>query len=89
MPDENAYLDFMPESSIPVIRQPFRPGDMLPYWCAGQRANWHCLYNVDNDPDEAENLLGTRDEADMLDLLRTALDAVDAPAEQLERLGIA
>ncbi len=89
MPDENAYLDFMPESSIPVIRQPFRPGDMLPYWCAGQRPNWHCLYDLDNDPDEAENLLGTPAEREMIDLLRAALDEIDAPAEQLERLGVA
>ena len=39
MPDRNAFLDFMPGSEIPVIRQPFQPGDMLPYWCANQRPN--------------------------------------------------
>ena len=32
MPDARATLDFMPGSSIPVIRQPFRDGDMLPFW---------------------------------------------------------
>jgi hypothetical protein len=89
MPDRNAYLDCMPGSEIPVIRQPFQPGDMLPYWCLGQKSNWHCLYDIKNDPEEAENLLDTPEEARMLDLLRTALTELEAPTEQLNRLGIA
>jgi arylsulfatase A-like enzyme len=89
MPDRNAYLDFMPGSEIPVLRQPFQPGDMLPYWCVNQPPNEHYLYDLDNDPDEAENRLGSPDEARMLELLRSALTEVDAPAEQLVRLGIA
>lgn len=88
MPDRNAYLDFMPGSEIPVIRQPFQPGDMLPYWCANQRPNLHCLYDLKNDPDESENLLDTPQEKRMVDLLRAALDELDAPREQLQRLGV-
>ena len=89
MPDKEAFLDFMPGSEIPVIRQRFRPGDLLPYWCVGQKSDWHCLYNLKNDPSEEENLLGSADEASMLDLLRTALSELEAPDEQLARLGIA
>jgi hypothetical protein len=78
----------MPGSEIPVIRQPFQPGDMLPYWCAGQRINEHYLFDIYNDPAESENLLGTNSEIDMQDLLRTALAELDAPDEQLIRLGL-
>jgi arylsulfatase A-like enzyme len=87
-PNRNAYLDFMPGSDIPVIRQPFMPGEGLPYWCLGQPANWHCLYDLDNDPAEAENRIGEAAERDMKDLLHTALREVEAPAEQFQRLGI-
>jgi hypothetical protein len=72
-----------------VIRQPFQPGDMLPYWCLGQKADWHCLYDIRNDPEETENLLGTPEEQRMIELLRTALSELKAPTEQLARLGIA
>lgn len=89
MPDRNAWLDFMPGSQIPVIRQPFRPGDLLPYWCLNQKPDQHCLYDLANDPQESENLLGAPTERHMIDLLRAALDEMDAPAEQLARLGIA
>ncbi|MCH8142187.1 MAG: sulfatase, partial [Proteobacteria bacterium] len=58
------------------------------YWCGRQPINWHCLYDIDNDPEETENRLGGRDEADMLELLKTALANVEAPLEQLERLGL-
>jgi arylsulfatase A-like enzyme len=87
-PNRNAYIDFMPGSDIPVLRQPFQPGDLLPYWCANQKSNQHCLYDLYNDPDETENLLGTAAEARMIDLLRTAMTELQAPEEQLARLGI-
>ena len=88
MPDKRAKLDFMPGSDIPVFRQPFAEGDVLPYWCARARVDEHHLYNVDLDPSEDENRLGGQDETDMIELLRVALKSVDAPAEQFERLGI-
>jgi len=88
-PDRRATIDFMPGSDVPVLRQRFQPGDLLPFWCLGQPLGWHCLYDLDNDPAETENRLGGRDEADMIELLRTALKELEAPAEQLQRLGIA
>ena len=42
------------------------------------------------DPDEAENRAGeARARDEMVDLLRTALDEVEAPADQYARLGLA
>jgi arylsulfatase A-like enzyme len=89
-PDHRAVLDFMPGSDVPVIRQPFAAGDTLPFWASGARnAGRHHLYDLDVDPDEQENRRGEPGEAQMIDLLRTALVEVDAPDEQLARLGIA
>jgi hypothetical protein len=87
-PDARAELAFMPGSTVPVIRQPFGPEDRLPYWAAG-RSLPHHLYDVEIDPDEAENRAGeAKVERDMVDLLRTALDALEAPADQYVRLGL-
>ena len=88
-PDKRARLDFMPGSEVPVIRQPFEPGDMLPFWAGRTRANDHYLFDLAEDPGERENLVGTPAERDAIDLLRAALDEVDAPRDQLQRLGIA
>jgi hypothetical protein len=87
-PDGRAQLAFMPGSTVPVIRQPFAAGDVLPFW-AMTRGGEHHLYDVTVDPDEEENRAGERRaEGEMLDLLRTALDAVEAPADQYARLGL-
>ena len=89
LPDGRARLDFMPGSTVPVIRQPFQAGDALPFWAAGGNAvGRHHLYDVSVDPEERENRRGEAEERRMQDLLRTALVEVDAPAEQLERLGL-
>jgi hypothetical protein len=72
-----------------VIRQPFRSGDPLPFWSMGMRTAEHHCYDLSRDPDERENRLGGRDEADMIELLRVALQDVEAPDDQYERLGIA
>ena len=87
-PDHRAYLDFMPESEIPVIRQPFQEGDLLPYWSANPQIGDHHLYKLKEDPTEMHNLLGDPLEEKMLDLLHTALCAVKAPEEQFARLGL-
>ena len=85
-PDRRARLDFMPGSDVPVIRQPFEPGDDLPFWAGGGRnVGRHHLYDVTIDPDEDENRVGEAVETEMADLLRTALDDVDAPDEHLVR----
>jgi hypothetical protein len=88
-PDRRARLDFMPGSDVPVIRQPFAPGDRLPFWVGGACVDAHHLFDVDVDPSEDQDLVGTRAERESLDLLRAALETVGAPAEQYERLGIA
>jgi arylsulfatase A-like enzyme len=87
-PDDRAVLDRMPGSDVPVIRQPFAAGDALPFWVGRELTGRHHLYDVDVDPDERENRVGERVEAEMLDLLRCALDEVEAPDEQYVRLGL-
>ncbi len=87
-PDDRAWLDHMPGSKVPVIRQPFRAGDLLPFWVGNAPVDRHELYDLDHDPDEQENRVGGRDEAEMIELLRVALGAVGAPDEQYERLGV-
>jgi arylsulfatase A-like enzyme len=88
-PDRRATLDFMPGSDVPVIRQRFQPGDMLPYWASGGRAGDHMLFDVDGDPGEENNRVGSPDEKRAIDLLRAAIEEIEAPREQFERLGIA
>lgn len=87
-PDARAVLDHMPGSAVPVIRQPFDAGDVLPFWAYGRFHGNHC-YDVSEDPAEEHNLAGTRVEAELTARLREALRAVQAPADQLERLGLA
>jgi arylsulfatase A-like enzyme len=87
-PDRRARLDFMPGSDVPVIRQPFQPGDLLPFWVSGPVGRHH-LFDLDEDPHEDRDLAGTgAAELEMVDLLVAALDEVEAPREQYERLGI-
>jgi arylsulfatase A-like enzyme len=87
-PDKRAYLDFMPGSDIPVIRQPFQQGDLLPFWSMNPKIDDHHLYRLDLDPTEAENRAGEKLEGDMIELLRVALTDMQAPREQFERLGL-
>ena len=84
-----AKLDRMPGSDIPVIRQPFQDGDMLPFW-AGTDAvvNSNFLFDLSNDPNEQENRAGEASEQALIDMLRSALDEVSAPTEQYLRLGL-
>jgi hypothetical protein len=89
MPDDRATLEKMPGSTIPVIRQPFVAGDMLPFWSSGPRSlGQHHLYDLDLDPGEAENRSGEPLEAEMAEMLVAALGEVGAPDEQLLRLGL-
>lgn len=87
-PDGRAWLDRMPGSDVPVIRQPYREGDMLPFWVGGRNVDRHFLFDLDDDPDEQADRSGERRAADMADLLREALRSVDAPDDQFERLGL-
>lgn len=86
-PDDRAVLDRVPGSDVPVIRQPFVAGDLLPYWAA-TRFTGHHLWDVDEDPGEEHDLAGTGAEAAAVELLRHALAEVEAPDDQLVRLGL-
>ncbi len=88
VPDDRAVLDRMPGSKIPVIRQPFREGDLLPYWSQGTPPG-SFLWDRHEDPTEQQNLAGTPDEAGLAERLREALRAIEAPPDQLDRLGLA
>ncbi|RMH79223.1 MAG: sulfatase [Actinomyces sp.] len=89
-PDRRATLATMPGTEVPCLRQPFAPGDPLPFWGAGRRhVDDHHLYDLELDPDEAENRAGEAVEEEMAELLRTALDELEAPPEQYTRLGLA
>ena len=87
-PDDRAFLDRMPGSTVPVIRQPFQPGDLLPYWAWGRFSGNH-LYDLREDPAEDRNLAGTAGEKEAADELREALVEIGAPDDQLARLGLA
>ncbi|MBM3718726.1 MAG: sulfatase [Actinobacteria bacterium] len=87
MPDARAVLDYMPGSTIPVIRQPFRAGDLLPFW-ARAREYETILFDRREDPGEAVDRSGDPVVAEAEELLRTALVEVSAPSEQFERLAL-
>ena len=87
VPDDRAVLDRMPGSKVPVIRQPYRQGDVLPYWALGGFTGNH-LYDLSNDPEENENLAGSRHESGLADKLREALKQIEAPDDQFVRLGM-
>jgi hypothetical protein len=86
-PDDRAFLDHMPGSTVPVIRQPFRAGDLLPYWAYGEFLGTR-LWDHREDPDEERNLAGGPVEKQLEEKLREALAEVDAPDDQLARLGL-
>ncbi len=87
LPDDRALLDRMPGSKVPVIRQPFVAGDLLPYWALGPFSGNH-LYDLSDDPSEEENRAGERAEREAADVLRAALQEMEAPSDQYERLGL-
>ncbi|CAN5745925.1 hypothetical protein BH24ACT3_BH24ACT3_15100 [soil metagenome] len=87
-PDDRAWLDRMPGSDVPVIRQPFAPGDFLPFWAYGTENSTHRLFDLDEDPNEEHDLAGEPMEQQAKDLLRAALEEVEAAQDQLERLGL-
>lgn len=88
LPDHRATLDFMPGSTVPVIRQPFRAGDLLPFWAyASQYETW--LFDRREDPEETVDRSGDTVAKDAEEMLREALVSVSAPAEQFERLSLA
>jgi arylsulfatase A-like enzyme len=86
-PDRRARLDAMPGSDVPVIRQPFGPDDPGPFWCWGRFAGDQ-LFDLVDDPSQERNLAGGPEAKEAIELLRTALSEVEAPDEQIARLGL-
>ncbi len=86
LPDQRATLATMPGTDVPVIRQPFAAGDHLPLWVGKAAIDNDYLFDLSVDPDETENRVGESIEADMQELLRTALVQLDAPDDQFTRL---
>jgi arylsulfatase A-like enzyme len=89
-PDARARLDRLPGSTVPVIRQPFDPSDWVPFWALGPFAG-DLLY--DRFECEATGAVHNRAHEpvakEMTELLVEALRAIEAPYEQLARLGVA
>jgi arylsulfatase A-like enzyme len=88
-PDMRATLEEMPGTGVPVIRQPYEAGDRLPFWAGHIPPSDSYLFDTEQDPSELENQLGAPAEADMLEALAAELRSIQAPAETLERVGVA
>ncbi|MGH6872806.1 MAG: sulfatase [Rhizomicrobium sp.] len=87
LPDGRAALARMPGSKIPVIRQLWDAGDHVPYWAYAKFSGNH-LFDLESDPGEDENLAGSPHEQRASAALHAALETVEAPPEQFERLGL-
>ena len=87
MPDNRAVLDYMPGSTIPVIRQPFREGDLLPFWGYAKQYET-MMFHRGEDPSESVNRISDSIAKEAEELLRVALHSVNAPTEQFERLAL-
>ncbi len=86
-PDQRAVLDHMPGTTIPVIRQQFVEGDLLPFWAMGTGCE-HILFHRGEDPAEKINIVTGSEGKDATELLRHALQHVEAPADHFVRLGL-
>ena len=72
-----------------MIRQPFDPSDALPYWAGGAFAGDLLYDRLEADATgEVRNRATEPGAAEMTELLVEALRAIDAPADQLARLGV-
>ena len=87
-PDHRAYLDTMPGSSVPVIRQPFEKDDPVPFWAMMGSFHGDHLFDRVNDPDESHNVASDALVSQAKEALREALRKIEAPEEQLTRLGL-
>ena len=77
----------MPGSDVPVIRQPFEPGDRLPFWVGSNAVDAHFLFDLDEDPGEDENLSAPPPRRTWWSCCVSRCGR-RGPGEQLERLGI-
>lgn len=75
------FGQFLPYTEMPVIRSRAEM-PRSPNVAQSQ------LFNIDNDPGQTENLIGTDVEAKFEELLRATMERMDAPPSQLQRLGL-
>ena len=68
-PDRRAFLDYMPATDCPVIRQPYGIGDRTSMFAAARQNHDSLLYDVDNDPDERETRTGEPIEKQLAEML--------------------
>jgi hypothetical protein len=61
---------------------------MLPFWSMDASLDDHYLFDLQEDPHEEHNLIGSKLEHQMIALLEDALRDLNAPAEQAARLGL-
>jgi arylsulfatase A-like enzyme len=86
-PDERAYLDTMPGTDVPCIRQPLDEGRGGPFG-AMKLPTEHRLYDLD-DEGEVDDIHGSHVREDhYVELLRHAFDELEAPDDQYARLGL-
>jgi hypothetical protein len=78
----------MPGSSVPVIRQPFEKDDPVPFWAMMGSFHGDHLFDRVNDPDESHNVASDALVSQAKEALREALRKIEAPEEQLTRLGL-
>ncbi len=75
---------FIPHVDMVVGRQPFDPARLFKEEDLGK----DYLFDMENDPVQENNLAGTDAEKDCEELLRCALKSVNAPPEQIKRMGL-
>jgi arylsulfatase A-like enzyme len=88
-PDARAWLDRMPGSEVPVIRQPFDVMDPVPFWAIQPGRLGDQLFSRVDDPREVDNLADDAPGGSLRAVLEDALAELEAPGEQLQRLGLA
>lgn len=86
-PDARARLQMAPHSAIPVITQRLERHDPAPYWARATFSGHH-LFAWRQDGEEQVNRAGSPEEILVARLLHQVLAEVEAPVEQLERLGL-
>jgi hypothetical protein len=79
----------MPRTEVPVIRQPYQPGDRLPFWVPHPPPSASHLFDVETDPGESEDRAGSPLEGERIEALASELRRIEAPADLLERVGVA
>jgi len=76
-----------PGRTFPSFVSHFATADLLPFWAYASEYQ-SVLIDRNEDPDELRNIVDTTVEDDAAELMRTALVSVEAPVDQLVRLGL-